>query len=131
MRAPIWIEKQALLALHTRSIADHGGIDGIRDEGLLDSALHRPINHFQYDGVGDIAELAAIYGVAIAKNHPFIDGNKRAAFQAAVLFLRLNGLRLRADKVEATRIAFAVAAGEVEAPAFSEWLRRNSHPDQA
>lgn len=130
MPAPVWIEKQALLALHSRSIGVHGGADGIRDEGLLDSALHRPLNRYQYEDGDDIPELAATYAVAIAKNHPFVDGNKRAAFQSAALFLRLNGLWLRADRVETTRIIFAVAAGEVDMSAFAEWLRRNSFPDQ-
>lgn len=131
MADPVWIEKQALLVLHSRSLAVHGGADGIRDEGLLESALHRPVNRFQYEGVDDLAELAATYGVAIARNHPFLDGNKRAAFQSAALFLRLNGLRLSADRIDATRTVFAVAAREVDIPAFADWLRRNSRPDQA
>lgn len=126
MDEPVWIEKQALLVLHSRSIALHGGAEGLRDEGLLDSALQRPLNRFHYDGVSDTTALAAVYGVAIAKNHPFIDGNKRAAFQSAALFLRLNGRRLRADRVEATRAILAIAAGDVDLEGFANWIQANS-----
>lgn len=130
MPQPVWVEKQALLVLHSRSIALHGGVDGLRDEGLLDSALHRPANRFNYDDVDDLAELAATYAVGVASNHPFIDGNKRAAFQSAALFLRLNGSRLTADRVEATKVIFAVAAGRIDIKALAGWLRENCTTDQ-
>jgi death-on-curing protein len=126
MLKPVWIDRQALLVLHSRSIAIHGGVEGLRDEGLLDSALHRAQNRFHYEGVSEIAELAATYGVAIAANHPFVDGNKRAAFQCAALFLRLNGWRLVADRVDATRAVVGLAAGDLDQSGFADWVRANS-----
>ncbi len=125
MAEPEWIAKEALLVLHTKSIAVHGGIDGLRDEGLLESALQRPLNRFHYEGEQDIPALAATYGVAVAKNHPFLDGNKRAAFLCLTLFLRLNGHRLTADQVQATKTMYAVAAGEIEMDTLSGWIRAN------
>jgi death-on-curing protein len=120
-----WLDKSALLMLHGESLADHGGASGIRDEGLFDSALARPLNLLAY-GSPDYAELAAAYGVGLAKNHPFIDGNKRIAFIAAALFLGLNGYRLIASQVEAADTMLAVAAGEVDEATFAEWIRRHS-----
>ena len=125
MAEPIWIEREALLVLHDRALAVHGGAEGLRDVGLLDSALLRPQHRFQYQGVEDIAELAALYAEAISANHPFADGNKRAAFLCLTLFLRLNGLRLAADQVDATRAMFALAAGKLDGPRLAEWIRRN------
>src|SRR5665213_4299634 len=125
MGEPVWVDKRALLVLHSRSIAVHGGAEGLRDEGLLDSALHRPWNHFRYEGVADLADLAAVHGAAIAGNHPFVDGNKRAAFQCVALFLRLNGLRLRADRIEATRMVLAIAAGDLAVDDFARWVKAN------
>lgn len=120
-----WVEKQLLLVLHDESLATHGGASGIRDDGLLDSALARPQNLAVY-GEPDFADLAAAYGVGLAKNHPFVDGNKRAAFLAVGLFLRLNGHRLTAPQVEATLVMLAVAAGELSEPDFAAWIRRYS-----
>lgn len=125
MTEPVWIRKEALLALHGRSLSVHGGAEGLRDEGLLESALARPMNRHAYDGVEDVIELAATYGVAIAGNHPFVDGNKRAAFQCVLMFLALNGLRLRADRVEATRMMQQVAAGETDIQTLADWVRDN------
>jgi death on curing protein len=122
-----WIDRRALLLLHDESIAEHGGASGIRDEGLLDSALARPLNLVAY-GAPDWAELAASYGVGIAKNHPFVDGNKRAAFLAVGLFMALNGLRLVATQAEATLTMLAVAAGTLDEPGFAAWLRAHSRP---
>lgn len=122
-RAPRWIDKEALILLHAESLAEHGGLEGMRDEGLLDSALARPQNVHAYEEVTDIARLAAAYGVGIAKNHPFADGNKRAAFLSVGLFLGLNGKRLVADKAEATRVMLAVAAGELSEADFAEWIK--------
>jgi death-on-curing protein len=122
-----WIDRRALLLLHDESIAEHGGASGIRDEGLLDSALARPLNLVAY-GQPDWAELAASYGVGLAKNHPFVDGNKRAAFLAVGLFLALNGRRLVATQAEATMTMFAVAAGSLDEPAFAAWLRSHTEP---
>jgi len=117
-----WISKQALLLLHDESLAEHGGGSGLRDEGLLDSALARPVNLAAY-GEPDVAALAASYGVGVAKNHPFVDGNKRAALLAAGLFLYLNGWRLQATQAETTLTVLGVAAGEVSEEAFAAWLR--------
>lgn len=117
-----WIDKRALLLLHGESLAEHGGLPGLRDDGLLDSALARPLNLAAY-GMPDLADLAAAYGVGLAKNHPFVDGNKRAAFLAVGLFLALNGYRLNAAQLDATQTMLHVAAGEIDEAAFAAWLR--------
>lgn len=119
-----WISKQALLLLHAESLAEHGGSAGMRDEGLLDSALARPLNLAAY-GEPDIAALAASYGVGVAKNHPFVDGNKRAAFLATGLFLYRNGYRLTASQADATLTMLGVAAGEIDEDALVAWLRQH------
>ena len=120
---PVWVRIEAFKVLHERSLALHGGPSGVRDEGLLESALERPKNRFHYEGVDDVVELAATYAVAVSSNHPFVDGNKRAAFHAMTLFLRLNGLRLVADQADAARTIFKLAASELDIPALTEWLR--------
>lgn len=117
-----WIDRQALVLLHDESLAEHGGSPGLRDEGLLESALARPKNLAAY-GAPDLADLAAAYGVGLAKNHPFIDGNKRAAFLAVGLFLALNGHRLAATQLEATMTMLGVAAGDIDEAAFAAWIR--------
>lgn len=122
-----WIDKQALLLLHDESLAEHGGAQGLRDEGLFDSALARPLNLQAY-GSPDFADLAAAYGAGLAQNHPFVDGNKRAAFLAVGLFLYLNGYRLVTSQAEATLTVLALAAGEIEEAAFAAWLRANCKP---
>ena len=124
-----WVSKQALVLLHGESLATHGGREGLRDEGLLESALMRPQNIVAYadaDNPSDVAALAASYGVGVAKNHPFVDGNKRAAFLAVGLFLYLNGSRLQATQTEATLTMLAVAAGDITEEAFATWLREHS-----
>jgi len=123
---PIWVSRQALELLHGESLKEHSGADGLRDSGLLDSALARAQNISAYESVDDVFRLAAAYAFGIAKNHPFVDGNKRAAFIAAGLFLALNGARLKADKAEATMIMLDLAAGEITELQFTEWLRRNA-----
>ena len=117
-----WISKRALLLLHDESLAQHGGASGIRDDGLLESALARPENLLAY-GSPDLAELAASYAYGLAKNHPFVDGNKRAAFLATGLFLALNGQRLVVAQAEATVMVLDLAAGEITEAAFADWLR--------
>jgi death-on-curing protein len=119
---PRWIDKRALLLLHGESLAEHGGLSGLRDAGLLDSALARAPNLAAYEQP-DIAALAAAYGVGLAKNHPFVDGNKRAAFLAVGLFLGINGYRLTATPRDATQVMLHVAAGEIDETAFAAWLR--------
>ncbi len=125
-REPVWLEQEALIVLHDRTLALHGGPSGVRDEGLLESALQRPRNRFHYEGETDICALAATYAVGVASNHPFVDGNKRTAFQAMILFLALNGRPLRADKVEAIRTMLSVAASETGIEDLADWLRRNT-----
>jgi death on curing protein len=125
-----WITKSALMLLHGESLATHGGGEGLRDEGLLDSALARPLNLVAYaaeDAPPDVAALAASYTVGLAKNHPFVDGNKRAAFLATGLFLYLNGYRLEATQADATITMLAVATGDITEDAFADWLRLHSH----
>lgn len=123
MKEPVWVEKDALLLLHAKSLARFGGLDGMRDEGLLDSALARPRHAFLYDGLRDIAGLSASYAFGLIKNHPFADGNKRAAFMATGLFLGANGWALNAEPVEAIRAVLALAGGEIGETEFAAWLR--------
>jgi death on curing protein len=121
-----WVDRRALELLHDESLAEHGGAAGLRDEGLLESALARPLNLAAY-GSPDVHDLAASYGVGLAKNHPFVDGNKRAAFLAVGVFLSLNGWRLTATVADATLAMLAVAAGQMDEIAFARWLRQHSH----
>jgi len=120
-----WIDRGALVLLHGESLAEHGGSAGLRDEGLLDSALARPRNLLAY-GAPDFADLAAAYGTGIVRNHPFVDGNKRAGFLAVGLFLALNGYRLEASQADATLTVLALAAGDLDDHAFAEWVRANA-----
>jgi death on curing protein len=120
-----WIDKTLLITLHDESLAMHGGASGIRDEALLDSALNRAPNLAHY-GEPDYADLAAAYGVGLAKNHAFVDGNKRAAFLSVGLFLALNGYKLTATQVDATLTMLAVAAGEIGEVEFAVWIRKNT-----
>ena len=122
-----WISKQALLLLHAESLAEHGGGQGLRDEGLLDSALTRPQNLAAY-GNPDHAALAASYGLGLAKNHAFVDGNKRAALLATGLFLYLNGWCLTTSQADTTLAMLSLAAGDLSEDDFAAWLRRNSAP---
>ena len=122
-----WVHRRALELLHDESIAEHGGLPGLRDEGLLESALARPLNLAAY-GEPDVAALAASYGVGLAKNHAFVDGNKRVAFLAVGLFLALNGQRLVATQAEATLAMLDVAAGTLNEAAFARWLRSHVQP---
>ena len=122
-----WISKQALLLLHAESLAEHGGSPGIRDEGLLDSALARPQNLLAC-GEPDVAALAASYGMGVARNHPFIDGNKRAALLGIGLLLHLNGWRLTASQADTTRTMLALAAGDLPEDTLADGLRRHAAP---
>jgi death-on-curing protein len=126
MSEPIWVRRETLELLHSESIAEHGGLDGLRDEGLSESAIARPRNLLAYEGVIDIPRLAACYAFGLAKNHPFNDGNKRVAFVAAGLFLRLNGWRLVADQAQATLVILSLAAGTFTEEELAEWIRKNS-----
>ncbi len=122
-----WVDRNILLLLHDESLAAHGGASGIRDEGLLDSALSRPLNLALY-GEPDIADLAASYAFGLAKNHPFVDGNKRAAFLSIGLFLYANGKVLTASQTDATLTIMAVAAGERTEDDLAAWIRNYLAP---
>ncbi len=127
MSAWVWIDPRVLLAVHDEQLAEHGGAAGTRDMGLFESALARPQNLAHY-GSPDVAELAAAYGSGIARNHPFIDGNKRTAFVAVELFLMLNGHDLVADDVDCVLTMLAVASGTLDEAAFATWLRTHIQP---
>ena len=120
-----FLSKPAVLLLHEESLAEHGGAPGLRDEGLLESALARPQHLLAY-GEPDVFGLAAAYGFGLARNHAFVDGNKRAAFLATGLFLALNGWRLTASQGEATLTILALAAGDLSEDEFAQWLREHS-----
>jgi death on curing protein len=128
MSEPIWVRRDVLELLHSESIAEHGGADGLRDEGLFESALARPVNLYHYEGASDPARLAASYAFGLAKNHAFVDGNKRIAFIAAGLFLRLNGYRLIADQAKATLVMLSVASGAFGEDELADWVRKNMQP---
>ncbi|HEX7884650.1 MAG TPA: type II toxin-antitoxin system death-on-curing family toxin [Phenylobacterium sp.] len=123
---PVWLDKPLLLALYDDVVVASGGASGLRDEGLLESALARPINRRAYEGVEDLLELAATYAVGIASNHPFLDGNKRMAFMALGQFLEDNGVVLTADTDDATTVMLSVATGATDIAALTEWLRNRT-----
>ena len=123
----IWIDPAVIYAVHNQQLAEHGGSAGVRDAGLLESALARPQNLVAY-GEPDVHDLAAAYGYGISRNHPFIDGNKRTAFVAVELFLSLNGFNLTATDVDCVITMLALAAGELREEAFARWLRANTAP---
>lgn len=123
-----WIDKGLLILLHDESLADHGGSSGLRDEGLLDSALARTQNLVAYGDKVDVASLAAAYASGLSKNHPFVDGNKRAAFLSVGLFLGLNGHRLVAHQAEATVAMFSLASGDWKEEELAAWIREHLNP---
>ena len=127
MRKWVWIERPVILAAHEEQLAEHGGSPGIRDAGLLDSALARPLNRAAY-GKPDAAELAASCAYGLATNHPFVDGNKRTAFIALELFLAVNGCRFAAGDAESVMSMLAVAAGTMKEEALANWIRRHIKP---
>ena len=130
MSAWRWIDRRTLVLLHDESLAEHGGASGLRDETMLQSELARPLHLVSY-GSPDMADLAAAYGVGLAKNHPFVDGNKRAAFLSVGLFLALNGQRLVATQAEATLVMFDVAASAMDESSFASWIRGHMAPRSA
>jgi death on curing protein len=122
-----WIDRRLLMLLHDESLAMHGGVSGLRDAGLLESALARPLN-LAACGEPDVCELAACYVFGLAQDHLFVDGNKRAAFLAVGLFLGLNGHRLTASQAESTVAMFELAAGEWDESTYAAWLRERVVP---
>lgn len=123
-----WIALETVLIFHDLQISEHGGAEGLRDEGGLESALARPENLAAY-GDPDLFDLAAAYAGGIVRNHPFVDGNKRTAFVVAVSFLNLNGEDVAADEAEAAVVFLRFAAGQLSEEKLAEWLRRNSAKD--
>ena len=128
MIEPRWLTFSVVRALHADQTSQHGGSGGLRDRGLLESALQRPRNRLRYEPVSDLAELAAAYGFGIARNHPFIDGNKRVAFQAMYVFLGLNGLRIEVREEEVVSVMLSVASGDTDELQLASWLRANTLP---
>jgi len=127
MTEPNWLGLKIIIAVHDAQLHRHGGAKGIRDAGLLDSALARPRNMQAY-GAQDLWALAAAYASGIVRNHPFVDGNKRTGFIAAALFLRENGLRLTAPEAEAIVMTIDLAAGQMPEAGFAAWLRDRTEP---
>lgn len=128
MSEPRWLALVHILAIHSDQIQAHGGSLGLRDRGLLESALERPRSRFHYEPTSDLPSLSASYGFGIAKNHPFVDGNKRVAFQAMYLFLGLNGLRIDASEEEVVATTLALASGDLDEPGLAAWLRDHVTP---
>jgi death-on-curing protein len=124
MTEPEWLDVDIILDVHSEQLALFGGGDGLRDRGLLESALARPINKFAY-GETDLAVLAAAYAFGLAKNHPFVDGNKRVAFASVIVFLGMNEIDFDVPPEQATAMIFALAAGEVSEENLARWIRDN------
>ena len=125
MKEPQWVLRETALALQERLLAEFGGLGGLRDEGLLESALARPQQLFAY-GKPSLFDLAAAYAFGLVRNHPFLDGNKRIGFTTAVVFLELNSYRFAASEVDATIQTLALAAGELDEADYAAWLKANS-----
>jgi len=125
---PGWIDEQDALTLHDRLLALHGGAAGVRDDGLLKSALARPRQHFAYAEDAGIVQLAAIYTAGIVRNHPFVDGNKRTGFVVGILFLELNGYAFAASEEEAAQAVLALASGTMDEAGYRAFLLANATP---
>lgn len=121
---PTWISYEQAIAIHSRQLRRFGGAPGLRDEGMLRSALERPVNKWQYEQA-DLSVLAAAYAFGLVKNHALVDGNKRIAFMTTVVFLRRNGVQFAPEQALATRMFFALAAGEVSEESLARWIRDN------
>lgn len=121
---PLWITYEQAVAIHSRQLRRFGGAPGLRDEGMLRSALDRPINKWRYEQAS-LDELAAAYAFGLAKNHAFVDGNKRIAFMAMMVFLHKNGVAFSPDPAEATTMILSLAAGDVSEPSLVRWIRDN------
>ena len=124
MTEPFGLTRQMIVAIHDEQLTIHGGVSGLRDEGMLESALDRPKNRWAYEQA-ELAELAAAYAFDIARNHPFVDGNKRIAFHAMMVFLRANDIPFAPDPAHATAIILSLAAGEVSEESLTRWIRDN------
>jgi death-on-curing protein len=125
----VWLTRQLILAIHDEQLAEHGGSAGVRDEGLLESALARPLNRAGY-GEPDLSELAAVYAIGLVRNHPFIDGNKRTGFAALFMFLALNGADFEPPEVDATIAVLRLASGDLNDDDFIAWVRSHTRVPQ-
>jgi len=121
---PKWLTYDQVIAIHSRQLRRFGGATGLRDEGLLRSAIERPINKWHYEQA-DLRELAAAYAFGLAKNHAFVDGNKRIGFMSMMIFLRRNGVKFAPEQAHATAIIMSLAAGEVSEDSLARWIRDN------
>jgi death-on-curing protein len=128
VREPLWLSKEFVLVLHERLIAEFGGLPGLRDEGLFESALGKPKNLLSY-GKPNIFDLAASYAFGLVKNHPFLDGNKRIGFASAAVFLETNGFILAASEIDATAATLALASGDLTETDFAKWLAESSQAE--
>ena len=126
MKEPVWIDERDALALHDRLLALHGGAVGLRDDGLLKSALARPQQHFAYAESPDIVDMAAAYTWGIVRNHPFVDGNKRTGFVVGVLFLEINGYRFNASEGDTAQILLELASGNLDEAGYIAFLRAHA-----
>jgi death-on-curing protein len=124
LTGPRWISYEQVIAIHSRQLRRFGGAPGMRDEGMLRSALERPVNKWRYEQA-DLAALAAAYAFRLAKNHAFVDGNKRIAFMTMAVFLHKNGISFRPEQSHATKIILSLAAGEVSEESLARWIRDN------
>lgn len=123
-KEPAWLTYEQIVAMHSRQLRRFGGAAGLRDEGMLRSAIERPLNKWQYENAS-LPELAAAYAFGLAKNHAFVDGNKRIAFMSMMVFLRKNGISFAPDPAQATTIMLALAAGEVSEQSLARWIGDN------
>ena len=128
MTEPRWLSTVHILSIHADQIQAHGGSLGLRDRGLLESALDRPRNRFQDDPEADLSAIAAACGFGLSSNHPFVDGNKRVAFQAMYLFLGLNGFRIDAPEEDVVALILSLASGDLDESSLADWLRRHISP---
>jgi death-on-curing protein len=124
MSEPIWLDVREVIDMHAEQLEMFGGPEGIRDQGMLESAIARPLNRWHY-GETDLAVLAAAYAFGLAKNHPFVDGNKRIAFHAMMVFLRSSGVAFAPEPAHDTAIILSLAAGEVSEESLTRWIRDN------
>lgn len=125
-RAPVWVDRLVLDAIHFDQLRQHGGLAGIRDEYALESALARPKNQWHYDQDSDVPAMAAAYGWGLARSHPYRDGNKRVAFIAMATFLELNGWELDATDADVVQVMLAVAGGQCSERELADWIRAHA-----
>ncbi len=126
MTEPNWLLKESVVAVHHILVKEHGGLADVRDMGLLESALARPLNRFAYDQQATVFDLAAEYAFGLARNHPFVDGNKRIALTSVAMFLGDNGYSFAPERMDALKTTLRLAAGEVDEPELARWIEANT-----